>query len=101
MADTKRAQWAEKPPAAARRRFVFTIESVEAVQEITISCTSDDWEHLGRNQRLQLATKMLREHRSWEAWRIINVHEQSVPDFQTPHQTVPPAKPGQPPRKHS
>lgn len=81
MADFKSAKWAEKPPAAARRRFVFTIESVETVQEITISCTSDDWEQMGRNQRLQLATKMLREHRSWEAWRIINVQEQALPEL--------------------
>ena len=79
MADPKRITWTAKPPAGAKRRFVFTIESAEDLQEITISCTSDGWEALGPVQRLKLATKALREHRSWEAWRIINVHEQALP----------------------
>ena len=82
MAQAKRTTWTKTPPAAAKRRFVFTIESAEDLQEITISCTSEDWEELGRVQRLQQATKALREHRSWEAWRIINVHEQSLPQVE-------------------
>ena len=77
--ERKRVRITAEPPATAKRRFVFTIESAETVQEITISCTSDDWEGLGPVQRLQLATRALREHRSWEAWRIINVHEQALP----------------------
>ena len=65
----------------AKRHFIFSVESYSACEEVTISCHDNSWDNLSHCQRLQVATKALRKHRSFAEWRIIHVYEECLPEL--------------------
>ena len=61
------------------RRFVFTIESETNSEVINIECKDENWKGLDAQNRLIVAIKALRQHRSFAEWRIVHVYEDGLP----------------------
>ena len=59
--------------------FVFTIESETDREIINIECKDEKWKALDAGNRLTMAVKALRQHRSFKEWRIVHVYEKGLP----------------------